>query len=111
MVPEALGVEDGEGGDGKAEAREADSSQQEVEAVLGEYLPICIGCGRRPWQIGEYVEAVSEDGFVPANVISLTAKYVRHEEGTYNKSNGHFLCTACYIDAGMPTSPGGWVCP
>ncbi len=39
------------------------------------------------------------------------ADYVRQEEGTYNPSNEHFLCDPCYIDAGMPTSPGGWKCP
>lgn len=39
--------------------------------------------------------------------------YVRQEEGTYNFENGHFLCDACYIGAGMPTGVGGsrWVCP
>lgn len=39
------------------------------------------------------------------------ADYVRLYEGTYNKDNGHFLCDTCYIKAGMPTAPGGWVCP
>jgi hypothetical protein len=39
------------------------------------------------------------------------ADYVRLHEGTYNKDNGHFLCDSCYIMAGMPTAPGGWVCP
>jgi hypothetical protein len=28
---------------------------------------------------------------------------VREEEGTYNPANGHFLCTHCYIAAGMPS--------
>ena len=39
------------------------------------------------------------------------AEYIRREEGTYNKENGHFLCDECYIRAGMPTSPNGWKCP
>ena len=33
------------------------------------------------------------------------------QDGTYNPSNGHFLCMKCYIKAGMPSSPNGWVCP
>jgi hypothetical protein len=37
--------------------------------------------------------------------------YVLQEEGTYNPENGHFLCDTCYIAAGMPSAPGGWVCP
>lgn len=36
--------------------------------------------------------------------------YIIKEEGTYNPSNGHFLCDACYIKAGMPSSPYGWKC-
>lgn len=37
--------------------------------------------------------------------------FVLKEEGTYNSSNGHFLCNSCYIKAGMPSSPYGWTCP
>lgn len=37
--------------------------------------------------------------------------YVKNEEGTYNRSNGHFLCDDCYIKIGCPSSPTGWVCP
>jgi hypothetical protein len=40
------------------------------------------------------------------------ATFVIENEGTYNTSNGHFLCDSCYVKAGFPTSPGyGWVCP
>lgn len=39
------------------------------------------------------------------------AAYILKEEGTLNHSNGHFLCDGCYIAAGMPTGPNGWVCP
>lgn len=28
--------------------------------------------------------------------------YVRAEDGTYNRENGHFLCDKCYLRAGMP---------
>ena len=31
--------------------------------------------------------------------------YVRAEEGTYNRENGHFLCTDCYVRASMPSKP------
>lgn len=37
--------------------------------------------------------------------------YVKLEEGTYNRSNGHFLCDECYIAAGMPVAIPRWVCP
>lgn len=39
------------------------------------------------------------------------ASYVIENEGTYNSANGHFLCDTCYVRAGMPTAPNGWVCP
>jgi hypothetical protein len=69
--------------------------------------PICGRCGRRPDEIEEYIEAAKEcdDDAITPDV------YVRSEEGTYNKDNGHFLCTTCYVEAGMPTSDRGWVCP
>ena len=66
--------------------------------------PLCVGCNKSPAEIEEYVEAAESCG------ISADS-YVRQEEGTYNALNGHFLCTACYIAAGMPTGPGGWVTP
>lgn len=37
--------------------------------------------------------------------------YVWQEEGTLNPKNGHFLCTTCYIAAGMPSSSQGWKAP
>ncbi len=37
--------------------------------------------------------------------------FVKTEEGTYNKENGHFLCMRCYVNEGMPSSPEGWKCP
>lgn len=41
----------------------------------------------------------------------MREKYIRTEEGTYNRLNGHFLCDDCYIKAGMPSGPAGWKCP
>lgn len=61
--------------------------------------PICINCGKAPHALDEYVEACSDEndgrGLTPA-------EYVRVEEGTYNPRNGHFYCTPCYCDVGMP---------
>jgi hypothetical protein len=66
--------------------------------------PICTGCNKKPDEIEEYKEAVAGSKTTPD-------EYVRTEEGTYNPQNGHFLCTDCYIAAGMPASPRGWVAP
>jgi len=67
---------------------------------------VCQGCGKRPDEIGEYIEAAKHARMTPM-------QFVREEEGTFNKENEHFLCTQCYIEAGMPTSTGrlGWKCP
>ncbi len=66
--------------------------------------PMCQGCGKTPDQIDEYVHASAECG-IDAD------QYVMEEEGTFNQQNGHFLCTACYIEAGEPSGPSGWVAP
>ncbi len=66
--------------------------------------PFCIGCNKKASELEEYVEIAKEEGMTPAD-------YVREEEGTYNPSNGHFLCTPCYVKAGMPSDPRGWVAP
>ena len=65
---------------------------------------ICVGCNRPPEAIQEYVEAGKDEDLTPD-------QYVWREEGTLNKDNGHFLCTECYIDAGMPETDGGWKAP
>lgn len=68
--------------------------------------PMCQGCGKKPHELPEYVSAAEESGTSPI-------LYVMQEEGTYNRSNGHFLCTPCYVNAGMPTAGPRkrWVCP
>lgn len=67
--------------------------------------PLCIGCNKPPEQLEEYVTLSQEEGLSPD-------EYVRREEGTYNRENGHFLCTLCYFKAGCPTAPGsGWKAP
>lgn len=66
--------------------------------------PTCTGCGQSPDQISEYIDAAHDEGVTPDD-------YVRTDEGTYNPTNGHFLCTDCYIAAGMPSAPKGWKAP
>jgi len=67
---------------------------------------ICIGCNQRPEEIDEYVVFAQEEGIT-------ASEYVWQEEGTLNQTNGHFLCTSCYIDAGMPVGDAGrpWHAP
>lgn len=72
--------------------------------------PVCNGCGKRPYEIEAYRWACMEDEDTPVSDGQVTA-YVIFEEGTYNPTNGHFLCDPCYITAGMPSSPTGWKAP
>ena len=65
---------------------------------------ICTGCNKTPGEIEEYVEAAEGCQMTPD-------EYAWEEEGTLNKKNGHFLCTECYVEAGMPDSPEGWIAP
>lgn len=69
-------------------------------------IPICQGCNKPASELEEYIEAAREYETTPD-------KYVAKEEGTYNRENGHFLCTDCYIKAGMPAykAPNQWICP
>ncbi len=64
----------------------------------------CFGCKKHPSELDEYIEAVEGTEETPD-------EYVRSEEGTLNQETGDFLCTMCYIKAGMPSSPTGWVVP
>lgn len=66
--------------------------------------PFCTGCDLTPDQISEYSQDMTGSNLSPD-------EYVKREEGTYNRENGHFLCTSCYIKAGQPSSPTGWVAP
>jgi hypothetical protein len=66
--------------------------------------PICIGCNKQPHEIDEYIEMAEAEGCTPE-------QFVRSEEGTFNPASGHFACTICYIEMGMPASPEGWKAP
>jgi hypothetical protein len=65
---------------------------------------ICIGCRKAPAEIDEYKEMGEVEDMTPED-------FVRREEGTYNRENGHFVCTDCYIKIGQPSSSRGWVAP
>lgn len=67
--------------------------------------PICVGCALRPEELDCYTSI-----WDPADYDSVT-EYVINEEGTYNASNGHFLCDACYIINGQPATRTGWRAP
>lgn len=70
----------------------------------------CTGCGKPPAELQEYISAASEEATgIPGG--TSPDDYVWDEEGTLNRENGHFLCTSCYIRAGMPSSPRGWIAP
>lgn len=61
----------------------------------------CIGCGKHPDEIDEYIESSAEEAMTPV-------QYVLEEEGTYDKfESERFYCTRCYIEAGMPLIGGG----
>lgn len=65
----------------------------------------CSGCHRIPDNIPIYVQLAKEEGMTDAD------EYVWREEGTLNRTNGHFLCDECYIKAGQPSSTAGWKAP
>lgn len=67
-------------------------------------LLICVGCGKAPDQLDEYIEAGRESNMSPE-------QYCWEEECTLNIENGHFMCTTCYVAAGCPSSPWGWKAP
>lgn len=57
-----------------------------------------MGCNKKADELDEYIESAKEEEM-------SVNDYVKTEEGTYNHANGHFLCTDCYIKAGMPSKP------
>jgi hypothetical protein len=63
----------------------------------------CVGCGKRPDEIDEYLKGnQSDDQQVEPD------DYVWSNEGTLDRVTGHFACTACYIRMGCPSGPLGW---
>ena len=66
---------------------------------------VCMGCKKAPHEISEYIDMAESEGY------ASPAEFVWALEGTLNRENGHFLCTECYIAAGMPSGRAGWMCP
>jgi hypothetical protein len=71
----------------------------------------CNGCHRIPDNIPIYVTLAREEELTTPDGTPDADEYVWREEGTLNRDNGHFLCDQCYINAGMPSGPGGWKAP
>lgn len=63
----------------------------------------CVGCLKGPSELQEYIDAALGEHSGVSGMIA--DDYVWKEEGTLNRENGHFLCTECYVKAGMPSSP------
>ena len=108
----------------EAEVREAAEQYKKQFELLQ-----CAGCGRRPEEISDYTNMVKGWDWDPetdplgtqieAKWAALTEEektqkvreYVLDQEGTLNTKTGAFTCDACYIVAGMPSSPEGWIVP
>lgn len=87
-------------------SKSPDLSSEVLQKILRKSTPqnpFCVGCGRSPYEIDEYVLNPEGD--------PDTIRFVRKNEGTFNQRNGHFACTECYIKLGQPSSPSGWVAP
>lgn len=69
-------------------------------------IAICTGCNKSADELEEYIEGAKE-------CECTVEEFIRENEGTYNPANGHFLCTDCYIKAGMPSKdyPDKWIAP
>jgi hypothetical protein len=64
--------------------------------------PVCARCRKTPDELDEYIVAAADYKITPD-------LYVKGFEGTYNRKNGLFLCTPCYLMVGAPSAPGeGW---
>jgi hypothetical protein len=68
--------------------------------------PVCVGCGRAPNEIPEYLMMSHAENDDPI-------EWMKANEGTYNPRRHSFACTDCYIKMGMPAHPYGrrWVAP
>lgn len=89
--------------------------RDERNSVRMDEHPYCPGCQRFASEMSELDPFINGDGegdvMRPATA-EEREDYIRTpEEGTYNTTNGHFLCDTCYLNAGMPTGPNGWTCP
>lgn len=58
--------------------------------------PRCACCGKYANELKEFKYTFEELGLQPSEFVKLY-------EGTYNKENNKFYCTACYVKLGCPT--------
>lgn len=84
--------------------------------TTSEDTPTCFGCKKTPAEIDEYVQGARDESDGATDWAGKPIEidpddFVRLNEGTYNEQSGHFMCTSCYIKAGMPSAPGGWKAP
>lgn len=100
-------------------------TDEEYEAMAqGMKKMICVGCGKQPHEIKEYYimarEELNEDSESSLDayddlnddeINEIIDRWAWYHEGTMNWENGHFACTECYIQMGMPSSPRGWKAP
>ena len=56
----------------------------------------CVVCGKQPSEIDEYVVLAKQEKITPD-------RFVRGDEGTYNRFDDIFCCTECYCRIGMPS--------
>jgi hypothetical protein len=77
------------------------------------YDPMCLRYASEMYELDSSWALSQEelDETSPEERRSKRIQFVLKEEGTLNPTNNHFLCNNCYIIAGMPTAPGGWICP
>lgn len=82
------------------------------------FTPFDPNCGRLATDITsvevgamiEWEDPTPWDSLTDHERAVATEKYAR-SDGTFNPTNGHFLCDECYIKLGQPSSPRGWKCP
>lgn len=74
-------------------------------------IPHCPGCKKDASEISSVCQFAREEQVTPE-------EWVRQEEGTYNRENGHFLCDSCFITEEsrlgrrlVGTNGRPWVCP
>lgn len=73
--------------------------------------PYCPGCKKQAHEIPSVKDFAADFELTPE-------QFIRHEEGTYNPVNEHFLCEDCFIRiedvaGGRLVGPQGrrWICP
>lgn len=71
-----------------------------ADAMSADDTPTCFYCGKYANELPSVLAA--------AQANDMTAAELARDDGTYNRNLNQFACDACYIEAGMPSSPSGW---